>query len=186
MRLARTPTVHRPGPIRTTGEPLHAAIRGDGFFAVADEQGRRFLTLAGDFLRSPDGLLVTANLRYRVLDAAMTPIEIPGEAVHVTLRPDGAVLADGEAVATVGRFSVADPARMMPRGDARFEPHPDDAPVVRSDPLAVGSIEESNVELVSEMVRMIEATRQMELNLRLMRVQDELLGRTVREAGSAG
>lgn len=102
------------------------------------------------------------------------------------LRSDGTVLADGIEAGVLGRFRVPDTTRLTPLGDARFAMAPGDEPQASEAPLAVGMLEGANVELVREMVASIEAARQMEMNLRLVKIQDELLGRTVREVARIG
>lgn len=179
--LARTPLLFTQGPIETTHNPLHAAIDGEGFFAVQDREGNTSLTRAGAFRRGPGGMLVTEDGRYRVLDAGGAPIGIPPEVQSVQLLSDGTVSGDGVPIATVGRFTVARMQGLSPLGDGRFAPAAGDTPQPVPAPLVTGALEGSNVDLVREMVGSIESARQMEMNLRILRVQDELLGRTVRD-----
>ncbi len=184
--LARTPALFNEGPLEATHDPLHAAIQGEGFFAVSDASGKVSLTRAGAFQRGLDGSLLTADARYRVLGPGLVPVTVPPEAVSVELRSDGTVLADGVETGIIGRFRASDTTRLTPIGDARFGMAPGDVPQASDAPLAVGMLEGSNVELVREMVASIDASRQFEMNMRLMKVQDDLLGRTVREVARIG
>ena len=57
-RPARSPTGHRPGRSKETGEPLDFAITGDGFFAVQTAQGTRY-TRNGQFTADAQGRSTT-------------------------------------------------------------------------------------------------------------------------------
>src|SRR5262249_4705453 len=66
------------GPLRTTGQPLDLAIKGDGYFAISTERGLRY-TRAGSFTKNAEGAIVTPS-GAPVLDAAGGPIIVPTDA----------------------------------------------------------------------------------------------------------
>src|SRR5215467_11245736 len=52
---------HSTGSVLQTGNPLDLAIRGQGFFAVQDANGKEAYTRAGDLHVDPTGQLLTAT-----------------------------------------------------------------------------------------------------------------------------
>lgn len=96
VTVGATVTDFRQGPLRQTGRDLDAAIAGPGFFEVADDQGNRFLTRAGNFTQSADGeLVLPTNGGLRV----QPPIAVPANATQVSIAGDGTVsgVVDGQA-----------------------------------------------------------------------------------------
>src|SRR5262249_34992776 len=49
------------GPIQSSGGPLDAAIQGDGFFIIRNNQGGLLYTRAGNFQVDANGFLITAT-----------------------------------------------------------------------------------------------------------------------------
>jgi flagellar basal-body rod protein FlgF len=149
--------------VRTDGT-FDIAIGGEGFFAVETE-GSVFLTRGGQFQLDGEGRLVTPE-GYAVLDEAGGTIEIPAEAVDITVSPDGVISADGLALAQLGVFSAPGDS-LQRRGNNLWEPTESysfvDAPIVRQ-----GFIEQSNVNPVLEMARLIEAQRLFEAGQNLL------------------
>ncbi|MEO0974585.1 MAG: flagellar basal body rod protein FlgF [Pseudomonadota bacterium] len=160
------------GALRETGRALDVAIAGDGFFVVQDPSGAQGLSRNGEFNIGPGGLLSTSNGGLVLGEGG--PISIPpgGEPFIDT---DGSVSVTQEgATAVVGRLRLVNPApqTLSRREDGLInstEPFEDDAAVrVRS-----GAIEQSNVNPVREMVRMIELARLWEMNIQTLTRADE-------------
>ena len=91
-------------------------------------------------------------------------------------------------LATMGVFKPMDPsAVLLPVGNAQMQIWADNTAitpiegVVRS-----GFVERSNVDPATEMVRLIEAQRQLEANANMIRYQDQATGRLVAEVGKIG
>lgn len=169
-----------PGGLNVTGGQFDMAIEGDGFFAIDTGEGIR-LTRSGAFQKSETGFLVTPD-GSEVLDIGQAPIPIPAEATSVLIATDGTVSIDGDPVAQVGVFNA--PREFMSRygdtaflvEDDAFEPVP--APRVRQ-----GSIEQSNVDPVMEIARMIEVTRAYETAQSLVQDEDERIREAIQTIG---
>src|SRR3712207_3865628 len=82
---ADTPLDMSSGAIEPTGNPLHAAIRGEGFFAVQTPAGERY-TRNGAFEINGQGQLVTSD-GHLVLGQS-GPITIGPEETGLSIAPD--------------------------------------------------------------------------------------------------
>lgn len=157
------------GGITSTGGRFDFAIEGEGFFQI-DDSGRPLLTRAGSFIPSAEGLLLTAD-GARVLDAGGAPIFVPPDATDVHLSSDGTLSANGEAVAQIGVFRPTDPTSLIHEGGTRFTFKGELEPVEGAH-LIQGSLEESNVNPVLEISRMIEVQRAYEMGQALLDRED--------------
>jgi len=180
--LHQTDPTWEVGPFRMTSNPLNAAIRDrNGFFEV-ERDGKRMLSRDGAFTRNSEGELTLADGETRVLDESGSPIVITGAA---RIREDGAVLDEltGEPFAQMGLVRVDDLGVLHKRGDNLFDPGEAQLSAGGVEVLP-GAVEESAVEPVRSMVAMIEAARAYQANMRLVSIQDQVLGRTVTTVGS--
>lgn len=154
--------------ISQTGGTYDLAIQGDGFFLIETPQGQA-LTRAGSFTPSPAGELVT-NDGNRLLDQGGAPVFIPPDAQVVAVAEDGTVSADGQPVAKLGLWAPADPTSLRHQSGTLFtatDPQP-----VEGGSIHQGFLEDSNVEPVSEIARMIEVQRAYELGQKFLDAED--------------
>jgi flagellar basal-body rod protein FlgG len=164
------------GAFERTGSVFDLAIDGDGFFVVQDGAGNTFYTRSGHFQRNEQGQLVTHDGMLVMGDGG--PIEI-GEGVDVHIGDDGQVFVDGEAQGRIRVVRFATPSRLRQEGksllsETQYSGAPEDVEDVK---LAVGFLERSNVNVVEEMTKMIEANRAYEAAAKTVTIQDELSSR---------
>lgn len=158
------------GSLAQTGGSFDLAIEGDGFFLIQTPQGER-LTRAGSFTPNENGDLVTMD-GHPVLDAGGAPVFIPQGVGQIGIAPDGTISADGVPVGQIGLFMPADPGGMVRedgvrfRADAGFDP-------ARDGRMVQGFLEESNVDAVMQITRMIEVQRAYELGQGFLDREDE-------------
>ncbi|MBN8631506.1 MAG: flagellar hook-basal body complex protein [Rhodobacterales bacterium] len=152
-----------------TGGQFDFAIQGDGFFLVETPQGQR-LTRAGSFTPSAEGELVTPD-GYRLLDAGGAPIFIPPDAKGVAISADGTLSTGGQPIAQVGLWQPSDPLALRHQSGTLF----DGGAVEPAEgaTLMQGMLEDSNVEPVSEIARMVEVQRAYELGQKFLDAEDE-------------
>ena len=86
--IQSTTRIDTQGTLNTTGNGLDLALDGDGYFQVQMPGGQTAYTRAGNFSRSPEGLLVTAQ-GYPVQPA----VTIPEGATSIVVSNDGTVSA---------------------------------------------------------------------------------------------
>jgi flagellar basal-body rod protein FlgF len=168
------------GTMVETGGTLDMAIEGEGFFSVLTPEGVR-LTRSGAFTRSGTGEVVTAD-GHPLLDDGGGPILIPFEATAVALSADGALSVDGAPVAQVGLVTVEDQTQLFREGGVLFRAE-GATPPVEAPRLVQGFVEQSNVNAVAEMARMIEVQRAYEYGQKMMDQNDERIRLVVRTLG---
>lgn len=167
------------GMINTTGRPLDVAITAEnGWLAVQALDGETGYTRAGNLQVTSLGQLVTGN-GHPVLSEG-GPITLPPFS-QLTIAPDGTVTVQPqgsgpESPAVVGRLQVVgiepDQIQRGQDGLMRLKPEGSAAPLPGA-VLAIGSLESSNVSAADAMVRMIELSRQFELQVKAMDTADE-------------
>lgn len=162
-----------------TGGQFDFAIQGEGFFLIETPQGQR-LTRAGTFTPSAEGELVTPD-GYRLLDAGGAPIFVPPDAKGVSMASDGTLSTGGQPIAQVGLWQPADPLSLRHQAGTMFSA---DA-VVPADGATVlqGMLEDSNVEPVSEIARMITVQRAYELGQKFLDSEDERVRGVIQALG---
>jgi flagellar basal-body rod protein FlgF len=163
-------TVLAQGSMAQTGGPFDLAVEGEGFFLIRTPQGDR-LTRAGSFTPNENGDLVTLD-GYPVLDAGQAPVFIPQGVGPVGIAPDGTISANGTPVGQIGLFVPTDPGAMTREDGVRFASTSGYEPAQGSRMLQ-GFLEDSNVESVLEVSRMIEVQRAYELGQGFLEREDD-------------
>ena len=145
-----------PGRLNSTGNNLDFAISNEGFFTISTPQGERY-TRAGNFQLDSTGRIVT-NDGFPVLgkNGAITVKEGPIDVNENGLLSIDGIITDGFRLV---RFRNQDQLQKL--GQGFFAPvNRNDLPVT-SDEIKIrqGMLEDSNVNSMLEMTRMITATR---------------------------
>lgn len=167
-----------PGMFQGTGRELDVAVGTTGWLVVRPSDGSEALTRDGAMAVSANGTLTTHNGLPVLSDQGNNrpglPIVIPPNS-EVVINKDGTVSAITPQVGaapitqTVGRLKLVDPpaTTLSRREDGLFK---STAPLNASANvrLEIGSLEGSNVNPMSQMVRMIELARQYDLNTRVI------------------
>jgi flagellar basal-body rod protein FlgG len=171
-----------PGVVRTTDSPFDAVIDGPGFFAVQDDEGNTYYTRQGNFLVGRDGTLVTMDGMSVLGDGGPIAIE---EAVSAQILNNGQVFADGEVIGQLTLCTFENPTNLQQVGRNILLSNGDSGePVAVEDvKLLPGAIEMSNVSVVEEMVRMIEAQRAYEGASKALMTHDEQTGKLITSYG---
>lgn len=152
-----------------TGGSLDFALEGDGFFMVNTPKGQ-MLTRAGSFTPGADGTLQTAD-GFPVLDASGANIFIPPDARNIGVAQDGTISADGAPLAKLGIWAPGDPLSLTHQQGTLFSANgyqPAEGAKVMQ-----GYLEDSNVDPVREIARMISVQRAYELGQSFLDREDE-------------
>lgn len=169
------------GALQRTGATLDLAIEGEGFFRVLSAQGE-FFTRAGSFTRSPAGEIVTSD-GARLLDEGGAPMIAPGDAASLRVAADGTVSSDGAPLGRIGIVQPLDLSALTRSANGRFTADADTRPAENAT-IRQGFIEESNVDAIRELTRMIDIQRSYEAAQNFMRGEDERLREAVRVIGA--
>jgi flagellar basal-body rod protein FlgG len=181
--MQSTSRIDTQGTLQTTGNALDMALDGDGYFQVQMPGGQLAYTRAGNFSRSAEGQLVTAQ-GYPLQPA----ITVPEGASSITISADGSVSAQlpGQNEPTqLGQITVAsftNPAGLKAMGDnflgetaASGQAQLGPAGQNGRGNIRQGFLEASNVNVVEELVDMIECQRAYEINSKMISAVDEML-----------
>ncbi len=163
------------GAVTHTGNPYDLALTGDGYFTVNTKNGPR-LTRDGRFGPMPDGTLANASGN-AVLDTAGKPIQIPLNATTVTIASDGSVSTDTGQVGKIGVVK-ADPMKLQAEGSTNFVATAPTTPVA-SPGIVQGAVEESNVQPVLEVTRMMDTERQFQFVTQFVQAEGDRQQNTI-------
>ena len=158
------------GGLSQTGGTFDLAIEGEGFFLVQTPQGER-LTRAGAFTPNENGDLVTPD-GYPVLDAGGAPVFVPQGVANIGIGSDGTISADGQPVGQVGIVRPLDQSQLRREGGVMFETLGGFEPAFDGR-MVQGYLENSNVNPILEIGRMIEVQRAYELGQSFLDKEDE-------------
>lgn len=160
------------GAITTTGGVFDVALRGDGFFLVADPKLGTVYTRDGAFQLDATGQLVTKDGR-NVLNAGGAPIVFDPQGERPTIDAEGAIQVGGAEVGRIGVVNFANPAALEKVGANAFNAK-GQATTAFEGSVVQGAIEGSNVNAVVELTRVIEISRAYESAARIVRNGDDL------------
>lgn len=158
------------GVLNQTNGTYDMAIEGDGFFLLEAPDGNR-LSRAGAFLPSPEGELMNAD-GHRLLDEGQAAIIVPAGASQIAIGADGTLSANGIAFAKVGVFAAPNEAALTHQGGTGFTLTDDPEPIEDAR-IRQGFLEDSNVDPVFEITRMIEVQRAYELGQSFLDREDQ-------------
>ncbi len=145
------------GAIKPTGNTFDLAISGtNAYFQVNTPLGVRY-TRAGNFQTNADGTIVTSD-GYPVLGSDGGEITIPQNAKNIVVNGGGQVSADGQDLGTVGMMSFKDEAALKRMGNSLYTSSESPEPSL-SARMVQGGLESSNVAPVTEMVHVMQLSR---------------------------
>lgn len=168
------------GSLTHTGAQFDFAIQGEGFFLIDTAGGQR-LTRAGTFTPTADGELADPDGN-RLLDEGGSPIALPADATDVSLASDGTLSAGGQPIGRVGLWQPTDPIDLRHEGGTKFSAEKGIEPA-QGAVVIQGSLEDSNVNPVSEIARMIEVQRAYEIGQSFLDREDDRIRSAVRILG---
>jgi flagellar basal-body rod protein FlgG len=187
VRVAGNTRLFTPGSVNSTGNSLDIAIEGNGFFQITAPDGTYRYTRDGSFRLNSNGELVTADGFY--VEPRLT---FPQDTLTVSIGTDGTVsittASSPSTSTTLGKLTIArftNPAGLSGDGRNLFAETPASGTALLTPPgqngtglLRGGFLEQSNVQVVQELVNLIQAQRAYEFNSKAIKVADEMLSST--------
>jgi len=171
------------GALKNTQNPLDVAVEGAGFFQIVRPDGSIAYSRAGGFKLDNQGRIVTSD--GYLLEPQIT---VPADATNILIGEDGTVSVQqaGQVDATeIGNIQIADFVNvggLKAMGRNLFEETTASGPAIVSVPgengtgmLLQGFLENSNVDMVTEMVNMITGQRAYEINSKSVKTSDTML-----------
>jgi len=176
------------GSLVETQNPLDLAIEGRGFFRVRLPSGQYAYSRDGTFRTDRDGNIVTA-----LGDPLDPPLQLPPETTRISISREGLLTAwradDSEGV-EIGRIELVDfanPAGLESLGHNYFRETPASGEAVSDFPgengmgtILQGQLEQSNVQVVEEMIALIKGQRAYEINSKVIQAADAMLQNSTR------
>ncbi|UFS72402.1 flagellar basal-body rod protein FlgF [Geomonas sp. RF6] len=175
-------TDYSQGSLQKSGNTLDLALDGSGFFVVNTPNGPAY-TRQGNFHRGTDGKLLTPE-GYEVQGKNGAAITVGGSQIEIS--GNGTVTNDGAAGGTVNVVDFPKPYALKKIGGGLFVPaDPQTAPPPTPSNAEVkqGFLESSNVQVVVEMARMIEASRYFEQCTKLVKSYDDVASKAANDLG---
>jgi flagellar basal-body rod protein FlgG len=182
------------GEYTMTGNALDIAIEGHGFFVCKNVDSVKTLTRSGSFLLNSEGYLVTQDGKF-VVGIDEDAIHIPDyavindgdnpstqRAVNITIAKTGEVKANDVQIGKLLVVECADYSQLtriskqdfMPSYDVQIHQMNEDAINLKQ-----GWLENSNVNIIEEMVAMIELQRAYETGSKVIQTADTTLERSI-------
>jgi flagellar basal-body rod protein FlgG len=170
------------GSFTPTGEPLDVAIDGDGMLEVILPTGQAAYTRGGSLHLDGDGRLLTST------GAEVSPgITVPTDTKTLEIKQDGTVQSvteDGQrqVVGQLQMVRFANPEGLLQIGQNLLLPTEASGQAIAGqagDPgvgtIASGILEASNIDPQEEYLRVVQAQRAYQLNVRALKTVDEML-----------
>ncbi|CAG4922061.1 unnamed protein product [Acidocella sp. C78] len=183
VKTAAIYRIDQQGNLQQTNNTLDMAISGNGWFQVTLPSGQLAYTRDGTFGLSPNGTIVTAD-GYIVQPG----IQVPTNATNVTINASGQVqvsLPGQTAPQTVGQLQLAvfpNDAGLAAQGGNLFLQTAASGNPVTGAPSAPGFgtvmqgfVENSNVNVVSEVTDLITAQRAYDMNSQVVTATNQML-----------
>lgn len=170
------------GAVVKTGNPLDAAIVGDGFFKIQTDNGVQY-TRNGSFTINENGVLCTAQ--GSPVMGQSGEISIDGNRVEI--GDLGEVYVDGDQVDRLQIVDFPKPYMLKKNGETQFssEDLGQESIIEDSYHISQGFVEASNVNIIQTMTEMIETLRVFESYQRVIQSADDTLAKTVNEVGTS-
>jgi flagellar basal-body rod protein FlgG len=151
------------GAYSYTGGSLDAMINGEGYFAVQNYDGSVSYTRSGSFALSDEGgakYLVASSGGY-VLGADNNKIQITGDLTE-------------DSLSGVALYKFDNSDALIAQGDNKFSAGAGTAVPDTESKLTANAVELSNVNLITEMTKMMTAQRGFQYNSKMVQTADEI------------
>ena len=168
VKIGETYTDYSQGSVRQTGGTYDLALSGSGFFAVS--------------VTDKAGLLVDAD--GNAVQGQNGNITIDPSSKNVSISATGQITADGELVDTLNIVDFEDYDYLKKYGDTMYEPVDGATTKDAEGEILQGYTEQSNVNVVREMVDMITITRAYEASQKVIHSYDSMLDKSVNQVGA--
>lgn len=165
------------GNLIHTGGRFNMAINGSGYFMIRSADGTEKLTRDGDFQLDAEQRLMTRTGDL-VLDTNRRPISLQGELSTLRVGENGSIYV-GEVVQA--QLMVTNPPTSVL--ESRFPAAPPGSLPMSNPKVEQGMLEHSNVNVVTEMVNMLTASRTFGFGQKVISAHDQTLQKAANDLG---
>jgi flagellar basal-body rod protein FlgG len=183
VKTVGTPRLMTQGTLTQTTAPLDVAVQGDGFFKIQMPDGTFAYTRDGSFQMDSQGRIVTSDG-----NVVQPTITIPANSNSLTINQQGqvsVVVPPSTTPTVLGTLTLTrfiNEAGLLPIGSNLFQQTPasgnpeDGQPGVDgAGTTQQGSLEQANVDSVTEISNLITAQRAYEMNSKVISASDQML-----------
>ena len=172
------------GPLRETGNPFDFAVKGNAWFGI-ETPGGAVMTRDGRFTLTENGELVTIE-GYPVLDAGGAPIQLDPRNGPPRAGADGSLRQGDNLVGALGLYNFDPGPNFIRFGNSGIVPAGEPEPLVdRLDAGVVqGFLEESNVNPMLEITKLIMVQRAFENGAAMIRATESTYDEAIKTLGS--
>lgn len=185
VKVGEVYTDYTNGSLRETGNTFDFAIEGAGFFAIEytakDGSKMTQYTRAGQLTITNEGFVVDVDGNHLLGENGY--VQVPPTAAQIAVDISGNVYADGEPVDKITLTDFEDYEYLKKFGETRVFPINGAREKEATGVIRQGYTEQSNVNVVSEMVNMITITRAYEAGQRMIQTVDSTLEQAANSIG---
>lgn len=174
------------GDFVTTGNKLDFAITGEGFFTVQGQNNEQLYTRKGNFTIDSQGFLSTTDGQKVLGSNGPIRIEMQNKRPEdITVTKDGAITFGKEKIGALKISQFQDKTTLIPtEGTAFSNSNPTNAPIVaRNANIMQGSLETSNANSITTMLKSLEGLRSYESMSGAMQTTSDTLQKVVNQVG---
>lgn len=146
------------GPLSHTGNSLDVALNGTGWLAVTTPNGTSY-TRSGHFQLDPQGQIITSN-GYQLQGDGGAALVVPDGAGDVTINPDGTVATRQGIIGHIPVVTFDNQQLMTAEANGLYNTTEAPQPI-RTTQVVQGMVEESNIQPVLAMTRLMSGAREM-------------------------
>ena len=169
------------GSFKTTGNPLDMAIHGEGYFVVQTPDGERY-TRNGRFQLDNAGQLVTQEGDPVLSDGGQPFFFAPGD-TGIEVSRDGTISTQNSAVGRLKLVQFDNPQQLKAVAGGLYS-SAEPAIAVEQPDIVQHALEDSNVEPIIEMSRLIDVNRNYKEAQKLIEAEDERMKTMIRNMAS--
>jgi flagellar basal-body rod protein FlgG len=186
VKTVGTPRTMTQGTLSMTGNDLDVAVTGEGFFKIQMPDGTYQYTRDGTFQMDNQGRIVTT-----AGNPVQPTITIPNNASGLTVNAQGQVSVTlpgsttSQIIGQIGLTRFINKGGLNPVGSNQYTDTPSSGPpqdgIANAEgygSITQGSLEQSNVDVVSEMSNLITAQRAYEMNSKVISAADQMMQTT--------
>ena len=181
------------GSFQETFNNLDIAINNKkGFFSVQDDKGKQFYTRAGNFTLSTEGNITTAEGKKLMGDSgpltinksSLDPLHLEdSKRLDIMITDRGDIFINHQLIGSVMVTEIENPETLKRETNSDFSKSDETkTSAIPPENISVkqGWLENSNVDIVAEMVQMIELQRLFELGSKVIHTNNETIDQSLK------
>lgn len=169
------------GQFMRTENPFDLAIRGRGYLVIETDEGERY-TRNGGLRVDAEGFLTTA-FGNNVLDDTGRAIQVDPNDPELSIASDGALTGGQGPIGRLAVVTFENEQSLEPVGAGLYKTNDDPEPAEDAI-VEQGALENSNVEPILEMTRMIELSRNYQSTNTMINREDDVRRRAIERLGT--